>query len=263
MKARRIFRSATTFVAMTMVQGCGTDSSSRLSGKARVDEPPVFFLLGGRASCSDRRGTPDEGPRGSGLFESFLEIRKRIFDESGVEAEYFSACHMGGTNLQAYASSWEPEVRYWQSEKQLREQVRQKQMAMVSGRAVVVGHSYGGWITMSLLSREMQDQTVDHVYTIDAISKVTCSFGSPSGCQSAPEDIRADERQRIADNSERWSNYYQTNTFYLHSGPINEADENVHLAKRSHTDIDKAVEAWADIYRTGLELAGRTRDSRF
>jgi hypothetical protein len=151
----------------------------------------------------------------------------------------------------AYVSSWEPEVQYGQEESAVRDEIIKKRSEIEASQAVAIGHSHGGWVVMSMLSELSQD--FGQLYTLDPISKVDCNLISPFGCQSAPPDIREDDRLQIAQSTTVWHNYYQHQTFYLHSSLIDEADGN-YLRNVEHTEIDRDDQAWDDIYKNALAV---------
>ena len=68
--------------------------------------------------------------------------------------------------------------------------------------------------------------------SLDPISPLTCSFDNPWGCMSIPGDLSEEQWNLLADQTDPWNNFYQTQTWYLHSGVIEQADQNHHLAEK-------------------------------
>ena len=240
--------------------GCGAERESKISFNSDQPKSPVFFVVGGRNSCKPSAGNNTENPRGTGLYKSLVPVMEHVAAETGTTPEYFSACHYNGSQNMAFVSSWNTEIQYRQTELQVRDEILKKRNEIGADQAVVIGHSYGGWIIMSLASKLGSDESIGHLYTVDAISKVNCTFSNQSGCLSAPQDIGADDRENVASRTGTWHNYFQETTGYLHSASIAQASENV-LSRLPHKDIDQDSMLWDDIQETslsGLNYAGKS-----
>ena len=227
---------------------CGVDTSSSLSSNIELPKTPVFFIVGGRRSCKPTSDNDRENPKGTGLYPALKPIMEEIGQEMGETPEFFSACHYNGSQDLAYVSSWNSDVQYGQSEEQVRQEILIKRGQIDESQAVMIGHSYGGWVVMSLASGLGTEEKFGQLYTVDAISKITCSPTHPTGCQSAPGDINAADRAKIADLTGAWHNYYQETTPYLHSSSISNADTNT-LSDLPHKKIDEDPRLWDDIHQ--------------
>jgi pimeloyl-ACP methyl ester carboxylesterase len=136
-------------------------------------------------------------------------------------------------------------------------------------RIVIVGHSYGGWLSMFLTTRLSPATKVDTLVTVDPISQVYCTIADvlkrfsmyynqetpKPGCQQAPADMNPDGYRRIAGRSRIWRQYFQARTSPLRSGPIPAASSN-HLmyndggavASDAHGLIVDHAQVWARLY---------------
>lgn len=253
--------SCISVLTVLMLVGCGPDESSRLLMQNDEAISPMFFLVGGRASCKADGGSSTPNPNGSGIFKALKRIMTRLETDDGAKSEYFSSCHRNSVDM-AYTSSWDSSVKTMVAEEEVRAQILAKRAEIDPRRIIIVGHSYGAWIAMSMIGETQESIPVGQLFTIDPISKRNCSFSKPSGCKSAPTDIVAESRMRIADHSEGWHNYYQTRTSYLHSSPIDEADGNYKL-NYPHVDIDQAPEAWEGVYNHAKAMVQSQVQSRF
>ena len=87
----------------------------------------------------------------------------------------------------------------------------------------LIGHSYGGWSVMKLAMMLLDKYSVEGLVTIDPISPLSCtpadvlSFFSSKGCQQAPSDISATDRDRLKSEISSWAHFYQTQFERLHS----------------------------------------------
>ena len=112
--------------------------------------------------------------------------------------------------------------------------------AMPANHAVhFVGHSYGGSLTMEMISRLPDWVNVRSLATLDPISRQNCSpswfvraytrsmfwFNPHSGCTQPPQDYRPYYRS-YRERTHHWFNAYQTQYGFLHSGYIGFADHN-------------------------------------
>ena len=98
----------------------------------------------------------------------------------------------------------------------------------------LVGHSYGGWTIMQVAKNLPPEIKIVGLTTIDPISMKECTAaayaslilggGNIGGCQRAPADFTDADVKSIRARIDRWTNYYQTNFEFLHSGPIAAAE---------------------------------------
>lgn len=110
-------------------------------------------------------------------------------------------------------------------------------------KLILIGHSYGGWLSLFLAERLPKDRKIDILITIDPISQIYCTIPEllsrypmhytletpKPGCQQAPADFGPERLRRIASRSGLWRHYFQNRTKPLRSGPISEATSNILL----------------------------------
>jgi hypothetical protein len=104
---------------------------------------------------------------------------------------------------------------------------------------IFVGQSYGGHFAMMIQQQAsyLLDQKVVLI-TVDAISQRDCSpsvfttswmtWSPASECTRFPR-LASATKTAIRKNVTGWTNLYQTQYKYLHSGSVAEADENIHI----------------------------------
>jgi hypothetical protein len=235
---------------LVMQYGCSSESS-RLSEAGKADEVQ-FIIMGGNATCQNDEFGNTRSPLGTDIHNSFKPLLEKVEADGRFNTKWIVSCHRNSNAAVHYATS--------ESMNQVFETTPEQFISMVNGRYLqanarstfMAGHSYGGWLTMKTALAAMPEQTFDGVFTIDPISRVHCTFSSPIGCTSAPRDITNAQRTAINEVSGFWGNYYQTNTFYLHSAPMEEADYNLKL-DTSHTAIDNHEDVWTNISETVFE----------
>ena len=137
-----------------------------------------------------------------------------------------------------------------------------------NARPTIVGHSYGGWNALQLMLN-LGSLGVRELITIDPISPEGCTpfnilrgnipgrNGAP-GCLQAPADVGSAARQNIARATTTWTNFFQTDFGFLHSGPMAEATANRLLnygddVVNAHSAIDNDPRVWEVIEKPILE----------
>jgi len=268
------------FVALTLTFGCATpaiegetedftaatelvqttgDASEQMDNAHKA----LFVLSGGYESC----GT--YGPHAMNSYQSFRMMLKELGDRyPQLDAHFLVTClgddaPPGG--LAYFHVDGEPEL-FWTTSLFLPEVI--DQLAPQDTSIYLIGHSYGGWLSMlNLINLEDQyDRTSTSLFTLDPISPNGCDdnafynifgggfdtmfnfatggmFGSwfTNGCREAPQDMPS----TLAQNTEHY-NFYQRNGGYLQSGPMYGA-YNMELPGESHTSIAWSHAVWAAI----------------
>ena len=230
--------------------GCSSESS-RLSD-ADSKEEVQFIVMGGNSSCHNDEFGNTRSPLGTDVHNSFEPILELVEADGRFATKWIVSCHRNSNAAVHYATS--------ESGTQVFETTPEEFITMINGNYLqatarstfVAGHSYGGWLTMKTALAAIPEQTFAGIFTIDPISRVHCTFTNPGGCTQAPRDITNAQRSMIGNISDFWGNYYQTNTFYLHSAPMEEADFNLKL-NTSHTGIDSHEGVWTNIKTTVME----------
>jgi len=240
------FASAIFFTLVS----CGSAIDHSKLNSSESIAVPLIVAIGGNESCGTTESRPTPSPYGMGMFEKLEKIREDITTETGVTPNFIATCY-ADTGLKL-VSSWNPEIEAGLSDETAIKFIREKAASAETSKTLLAGHSYGGWLAMKILSASLTDDSSYRIYTIDPISKVRCTFSTPEWCTQAPPDIKRAERKFISENSEKWINFWQDTTYYLHSSPIDEADENPYIYQ-GHTDIDTDTAVWEVISASFIE----------
>lgn len=242
------------FLAMSLLlASCGVKSPGHVSSVSSPapNTKPLIIGMSGFSSCKESAQHNGEvGPLGSRMFEHVLDLQKFIQEKTGHQPEVFASCFNSDRELITSASS-----NNWQLETPTDENYIASLHELMAefSEVYVVGHSYGGWLSMKLIESWQGSPTlIKSLYTIDPISKKLCFFDTPSDCISAPKDISTTARQYIKDHTGLWVNPWQQKTIFLHSSAIAQADENP-LFNISHWEIDNHGAIW-DRFKSGLGL---------
>lgn len=221
--------------------GCSSDSSL-LSSFREISEVK-FVIMGGNSTCQPDDFGNTRSPIGTEIYNAFKEMLGQVNPDNQFATNWIVSCHRNNNAAVFYTSS--------DSMNQVFETTPEEYVKLITGdyfasapRSIfMAGHSYGGWLAMKTVLAARPDQKFDGVFTIDPISRKHCTFVTPAGCMSAPQDVSNAERAEINTRSTLWSNFYQTQTFYLHSAPMEEANENLNLPL-AHTTIDNSPVVW-------------------
>jgi hypothetical protein len=236
-----------TSVPLLANVGCSSQTSSLSESGYR--EEIQFVIMGGNSTCKNDDFGNTRSPIGTDIYNAFQGMLAEVNANNQYAAKWIVSCHRNGIATVYYTTS--------ESMNQVVAATQEEYIKMLTGqyfssapRAVfLAGHSYGGWLAMKTTLAASPEQNFGGIFTIDPISRVHCTFTNPGGCMSAPRDISNPERSVINDRSGFWGNYYQTKTFYLHSAPMEEADENLKL-NATHTSIDNDPIVWSKISTT-------------
>ena len=231
---------ALLLVGVVGLASCGRIQESALH--SGIDPQPLVVLMGGNTSCrADSSGRADS-PYATGLYRRFVGLRDLLKAQRGIDARYITTCY-GNTEQIRYATSNAPDTIEATTREQLPALIRRLQ----SGSEIyILGHSYGGWLAMKT-GVELADQPIRGMFTVDPISRVDCNAsGGIAGCTRAPRDIGVTEREKIKSASDHWRNFFQTQTVWLHSSPMDEADVNSQI-RAAHTSIDSDDGTWNEI----------------
>ena len=111
-----------------------------------------------------------------------------------------------------------------------------KSLAHMADEIVLIGHSWGAWITLKLAEINFHKKVF--LVTIDPISFIHCQpLGPWDGCNKFPTDI-----DQNALFFTKWYNYFQRKS-PLHSNRAERATKNVVLSLQ-HNDIKYNKEIW-------------------
>jgi hypothetical protein len=228
--------------------GCGTNQqiNSRLSDQN--NPAPLFVVMGGNTTCRDSQGV--KTPKGMDMINEVKSLMRSWQDKFGTEPNYLISCYAETADVHYYGNS-DHETLHHGTRAQFRDAVNDQ--AQQGGAIFLIGHSYGGWLAMKTVYELAGDLEFTGLFTIDPISRKTCNYESPLGCISAPEDIIPFQRTKIRRKTQKWLNFYQSETWYLHSSHILQAHANFIIPK-PHTDIDTEESVWLRIKNTVLQL---------
>lgn len=221
--------------------GSGTPSGSRLMG----DSNHVFLaVFGGNSSCKvDDDGV--RGPRGMDMFVPFTELSDRLTTENHWNVSWLITCHNSDASVK-WVSSDAPTTMQSMTIAEVAPKIQALVQENAPGHVFLAGHSYGGWLSLKTGLAVTQDVRIEGLFSIDPISRPNCTFSNPAECTQFPSDVTPAQRLQLKDRTDVWTNFYQTQTSFLHSSPATEADENVRVAT-GHTGIDTHSDVWAPI----------------
>jgi hypothetical protein len=239
--------------------GCGTDSSQSVLSSAPTETavPTTIFAYSGNNSCkegSDSRDTPVAS-------DVYIALKKYLnsveYEFKDPRVDYLVSCYDFGSDTISYVTSWDDQIIYNVDEQEVRDLTLEQLDNKPDDKFVMIGHSYGGWLAMDSVKDFQDSQQVEQLITLDPISKRQCSWSTPSGCLQAPLDILSGMRTRINDLSTDWTNLYQTESMFVHSSAIPQADRNTRKIL-THTQIDNSTETWQDIAELVTPILTRT-----
>lgn len=241
----------TSIILGSSLFACGpmNGRSSIVSTSLNLPEiRPLIVGMSGYSTCTESSDYHDGelGPLGAQLFRQVEPIMAQITEKLNVAPALLASCFTDDRELITSSSLDGWKVNNPSDQDYLTS--IQQQMEFFT-HVFVVGHSYGGWLSMKLVeSYQGVADKIKTLHTIDPISKELCYFDNVSECLSAPRDIKEPAREHIKANTETWVNAWQDVTFFLHSSPIPEADQNPQY-EVEHWDIDNNEELWEDINR--------------
>lgn len=242
---------------------------------ARAEPTAVFVLLGGYDSCYQTSGS-DPWPKHTLIWKQFeSKLMPAVQGQTGTAPKFIAGCYGVAprtfldyyvdfrflTSVDAdvrdvYASRFFAENAYQDYSDTVNDVVAAVEAAvqgLSDPRVYFIGHSYGGWTSLqSVMELLNHGKPVRAVYTIDPVSPIGCNPLSyvqnipmpPSGCRQAPADITPEQRALLVAKLEgRWLNFYETQHFYLHSGPISELEADGHDFR---VEVPSAIPVFTD-----------------
>jgi hypothetical protein len=238
----RFFRMSLCMISASFVTNCGTDHASKPSEDPRLLKQPTIVVMGGNETCQQTE-QGDYDPRMISMHAELVKLVDGLKTDLTVESRTIVSCYDASPTIH-YVVDNEPDLRSAD-----REQFRTDILTTMhdNSQLVLIGHSYGGWLGMKLAQDLVNSQQqIGGVFSVDPISRVECSIAQPFGCQRAPRDINKQSREAINQNSQVWANYFQSETVWLRSSRIQEADHNAEI-QTTHFDIDSHAEVWAEV----------------
>jgi pimeloyl-ACP methyl ester carboxylesterase len=112
----------------------------------------------------------------------------------------------------------------------------------------LIGHSYGGWMSMFLAEELSGPPNLRGLFTIDPIGPECDALGvvlGDSACHEAPTDRN---NKTIQKRAEVWANFYQDTDSWISSSAIKEA-KNTHYEAEwgPHSDIAERGDLWSSL----------------
>lgn len=217
-------------------------SSLLTLGAVAAPADVLFVVIGGRDSCGG------SGPNGIGMAGPFESLRQKL-KGGGPEVHYVMVCLTTSPppdgQLQ-YVLSDESTATKQGTGATLMNEIERMSLEKSVEAVFVVGHSYGGWLSMYMAERLRQKGSL-LLFTVDPISTQCGPFEVVTGskkCKQAPTDR---DNAKIKAASRRWVNFYQNQDSWIQSGPVTEA-ENHHITYRGpHSNIDGDARTWKEI----------------
>ena len=213
--------------------------SLSLSSVEARETMPVVVVQGGFRSCREIQPT-DKLPIGTKQADVFRDLKDRVEKELGAPLHWVLGCMGGGpfsddAPMEFVSSSDMGSIGkavfktpHEDSLQGLRDRIEAEIAAAHTDSVYLIGSSYGGWSAMKLALKLLDKYKVEGLVTIDPISPLSCtpsvflSLLPNKGCQHAPADISAGDRERHNSGIVSWSHFYQTQFERLHSSAYTE-----------------------------------------
>ena len=189
---------------------------------------PVFAFLGGYASCKD----PLQGFKSIDKSRAALllkEAKAAAIGGGRPEPKTLLACYSAEPTTLVYKLSANPGVVRQSALPEMVAALTKLVNSVTAPEVYIVGHSYGAWAGMKLALALPKTAKVRALIAVDPISSKNCLprqfLGSllarpTPGCIEAPKDFTAAELANVAQRVSTWLNLYETDSPFLHSGPI-------------------------------------------
>jgi pimeloyl-ACP methyl ester carboxylesterase len=208
----------------------------------------VFAVLAGYNSC---KNATRSGPRAGSIpmANAYLKMQKNLQTKfPGIKITTLYACLNGDAPPDAmaeYTMSDTPRKDRLGNTRDIRAELEAIVKANPATPVYIVGHSYGGWMSMYLTQTFAGKPNFKGLFTIDPISRECGVSGVIFGgeeCHSAPSDL---ENKNIKTRTGVWLNFFQNEDSWLTSSSVPEADENYEIrfewGPHSAMNADKTV----------------------
>jgi len=245
-------------VSLTLVlASCGKPSTDgQLSS---LENPTVrdltLFFSGGYNSCGD----PE--------FPNVIGNILREYRASGVQLRYVAGCFDKSGTLYT-RSSTNPHRDREMSPQQAGLELRSEILKTQSKSLVAIGHSYGGWLAMTVSESSADIAHIKSLITIDPISPNHCypsivaaallgelATGvnmQSRGCSTFPQDWPRSRAQLLRTHTNDWFNFYQDRDDVVHSGAAPATmlnfnvpfEHNMAAFGRAHMAVDTDARVW-------------------
>lgn len=221
------------------------------SGRAGERDSILLVALGGRTSC--RSNTP----KAMDLYKPFKNLLKEIETQRPlVQIHYVVGCLNSDApplGSGRYLTSDAPDTILSGNTAAIRSEMENLVSAHPGMPLFIMGHSYGGWMSMYLTTQLAEEVKIDALFSIDPIG-IRCGpsgylTGSPE-CKKAPTDLN---HALIKERVEVWENIYQNQDSWLHSSEIEVANNHLLDFRGPHGQIDTDKRTWEIIRKDILK----------
>jgi len=222
----------------------------------------LMVAIGGYNSCRP-------GPYKQDMYKPFQEIRKKLAEKKNIKTRFIIGCHGKASGKIHYFTHSNPKELKTGEDVDLLADIEKEAKKTSKKSVYLFGHSHGGWSVMKVAQVLNKKYKIKGLATIDPISKVQCKPSvmavwwyrlvtnkkTDPACKRAPADFTDKEIKKIKKRSKWWRNYFQQDTNYLHSGPIDQIDFNMLIAFKdylrnpgiAHSLIDNDIRVWRNI----------------
>jgi len=223
----------------------------------------MLGLFGGYLSCGSNEEAPLDGTR---MVRYMQAISTKLNKEGGSQPTHVISCFGLDATVVNFITSADPQKVTKLGVRDFIKEFGDLAETQTDADLHVVGHSYGGWLSLQVASAIRNTKPPRSLTTVDPISHVLCTppdvinslIGNPvkSTCNQAPADLSEDSLQDIAAVTDKWLNFYQTDANLLHSGVLNGA-ENVKISfPAAPLDPHTKIADDASVIAKVLELVG-------
>ena len=204
----------------------------------------LYFLLDGFATCPNFSDTEGE-IKGTNMTRILDDLKADLKAKSKPDPIFLLSCFTQATGSVYFTTAEFPKFTQYVGVNDFTSKIGQIIAKEANASVHLVGYSYGGWLAMKL-AKELElapGTSLMTLATVDPISATKCqpsdflgsvSGQSAEGCKQSPADFGADGLATIKSKAKLWSNHYQDEKNYLHSGPVDGAE---------NSDINLAADA--------------------
>lgn len=230
----------------------------------------LFIIMGGFGSCRfDSSQIMTIGPNSMELAKAFRTSFSDL-DKRGFKYQTVLSCFSAFTSDKVYyILPWDPTRIRHESLDTFNADVAYLINSQSTRSVYFIGHSHGGWLTMSTALKNPQNHKFAGIFTIDPISRIKCNsmtyletlfnfngvpifYETIPDCVVAPTDFGANAMKDLRQSTNHWINFYQTGFSYLHSSAITNASENIEFTYPSHLNPHRSMahdpRVWTKIF---------------
>ena len=188
-------------ISITLINSCGTEHNNSESKSINLDEleAPLLLAFAGNATCPSTNNLEFSRLNKRPMYRNAFNLVNKIGHAINKKSEWIVGCFTVLGQLR-YKTSDDPYTSYKASPNSFVKIVDNFWSRNPKRKGIVVGHSYGGWLSMKIAG-ELSHRKFHGIYTIDPVNPSYCRYLSPSRCLYAKPDIGfgANFAQSIAD----------------------------------------------------------------